>query len=176
MPRFERTNAAIFVYTYKEGPLAGLGHDLRLRVTRCLIEISEDLSEIRAEVEPSLEVDAAWSRQGRFHQLSPKEKRAIEQAIRTEVLVFREPISFASSSILIEGGSARIEGTLTLAGVTSSIALSAQKEVAAQGLERSLDRWQARFPLLLTDFGLRPYRAALGALRVKNQIEIEVKV
>lgn len=47
MPRLDASSADCFVFTYKEGLLSAVAHDLKLRVTRFTIDTEGDA--VRAE-------------------------------------------------------------------------------------------------------------------------------
>jgi len=60
-----------------------------------------------------------------------------------------------------------VEGTLEMYGKSRSI----QTSVRAQG-----DRWLAEVSIHQPDFGIKPYKAALGALKVKPDVQVRLSV
>jgi polyisoprenoid-binding protein YceI len=65
----------------------------------------------------------------------------------------------------------RITGDLTLRGRTRPVSGDLSLEVAGDTLRAA--GW---FMVKQTDFGIRPYRKALGMVRVKDEVRIEIRV
>ena len=105
------TPATIHVFTYKDGLLARLAHDLRLTLGR--FEIQRDGATLSARFWPaSLTVDGAIDRKGQVdrHALSDSDRRKIGENIATEVLhLDRSPEAsfrgrFVDGEASVEGG------------------------------------------------------------------------
>lgn len=80
-------------------------------------------------------------------------------------------ITFVSREVTpIEGG-LRVGGDLTLAGQTRRVTVDVAVEMAGDTL-----RATTRFPLKQTDFGIKPYGAALGTVKVKDEVELDLDV
>jgi polyisoprenoid-binding protein YceI len=60
-----------------------------------------------------------------------------------------------------------VEGTLTLHGVTKQLALAVM---------RSGDGFVSHATIKQTDFGIKPISAAGGAVKVKNELEIDFRI
>jgi hypothetical protein len=159
MGRFDATSAECLVYTYREGLLAAVGHDLCLRVSRWHVELGEG-DAIAAEF------DAASLR---AHGVSPDDARKIEKNAADDVLAARRfpTITFRSTRVVRDGERARIEGELTLHGTTRPLAFDA----AVDG-----ESWQAEVRLDVRDFGIKPYSAMFGTLRVRADVRVVVRV
>lgn len=71
----------------------------------------------------------------------------------------------AKGEVLYEG---TVMGKLTIAGVEQSVALPVEATVESSGL-----RIQGRYPLKMTDYGVKPPTMMLGAVRVKDDVVIE---
>jgi hypothetical protein len=165
--RFDQESAACSVYTFKEGLLSPVAHDLRLRVTRFVIEVGE---QIDARFDASSLVVAAPMKDGRENPgaLSDGDKLKIAAQIREEVLhSARYPeVTFRSSSVSPRAdGGYDLAGALTLHGVTRSIEA-----------RTTLDEGQQRLSLELhqPDFGITPFRALLGTLKIHADVRIEI--
>jgi YceI-like protein len=163
MARFGADTATCEVFTLREGVLAAAGHDLKLRPER--FEIEADAGSVRARFEAgSLRVVAAM-RGGREDPsaLSERDLRDIERSCAREVLeAHRFPeIGFTSSEV--RPGSVR--GTLSLHGRE----LSGEFVVKQAG-----GRAIAEVELDVRRFGIRPYTAMLGALRVSPMVRVVV--
>ncbi len=159
-----------FVYVYREGALSAVGHDLKLRVTDFRLEVGGEpavQAEFRAD---SLRVLGSL-KNGALDEgdLSPRDRREIEGNIAREVLeASRYPvISFRSSAVEKTAGGAQVAGRLELHGVVREIAFPVRLDAG---------RAVARVAVEQPDFRIKPYRAFLGALRVKPEVVVEVIV
>src|SRR5438128_8284463 len=101
MARFGPDTATCEVFTKREGVLAAVGHDLKLRPER--FEIEADATSVRARFDPSSLRVAAAMRAGREDPaaVSERDRRHIERSCAREVLeATRFPeITFASSEV-----------------------------------------------------------------------------
>lgn len=172
MPKFAASDSDCFVYTYREGALSVVGHDLKLRVGDFTIDGTEEPPAIRAEVRAdSLRVVGAVKDGGVSEgELSLQEKREIEAHINKDVLETGKypTISFRSTSIEKEGDSRyQVAGQLYLHGVKREIGFMVQLQSG-----RAVARGWIHQP----DFGIKPFRAFLGMLRVKPDVLVEVTV
>jgi polyisoprenoid-binding protein YceI len=156
------------VFTYKEGLLSPVAHDLQLRVTRFTVEVEGETLRARFDAS-SLEVVCAM-RDGQPAPwiLSAADKDKIAHTIRDEVLdssLHRE-IAFDSTSVHVTTDRAQVAGKLKLHGRTRELTIDATR--AADG------RYVAQVSLHQPDFGITPYKAMLGALRVKPAVTVRV--
>ena len=159
MTRYDATTASCLVYTYREGLLAAVGHDLCLRVSRFTVDVDSNDRSIVAEF------DASSLRATGDHSAS--DARKIERNAADDVLQARRfpTITFRSTEVTRDGERARIAGTLSLHGVARPIAFDA----VADGAE-----WRAEVRLDQRDFGIRPFVALLGTLRVRAEVLVRV--
>lgn len=171
MPTFDATIATCHVFTFKEGVLSAVAHDLRIRVERFTITIDEDAGRVEARLfADSLRVDCAM-KGGRedFDALSDRNRREIEGNIAGEVLHARRhpEIAFRSTHIEGEGDERRIAGTLSLHGTERPLQAVARRQAG---------RWTAEIELHQPDFGIKPYTAMLGTLKVQPTVRVRVSV
>jgi hypothetical protein len=159
------------VYVFREGALSGLGHDLKLLVTDFALEIEEGPA-IRASARTdSLRVAGVLrgSDPGRVDASEPgaRDRKEIERNVVRDVLeADRFPVaSFHSKQVETTGDGYRVTGTLELHGVAREVTFV---------VEREGERAVARLSLQQPDFRIKPYRALLGALKVKPEVLIEV--
>ena len=169
MPHFDDTSADCLVLTYKEGLLSAVAHDLEIQVTRFEVDVGADPLSVQARFQASsLRVTGAVQ-DGAVSpgKLSGGDREKIEHSILTEVLHAAEhpEISFASTSVTPEGDAYRIAGDLTLHGRTRSISFVCRPE--GEGLV-------ARVRLHQPDFGIKPYSAMLGTLKIKPDVTVVV--
>jgi polyisoprenoid-binding protein YceI len=110
---------------------------------------------------------------------SEKDRLEIEQTMREQVLeIAKYPeIVFVSSNIsvtrLSEGRyRARIIGDLTFHGVTQkNLWITAQVTVSGESLKA-----QGDFTLKQTDFGIKPFSAAGGTIKLKNELKFSFDI
>ncbi len=163
--------ASCEVLVFREGLLAAVAHDLLLRATAFEIAIDPERLEVSVVVDPgSLRVATAM-RDGRPlpDALRPADVREIEATIATTVLrVERAPrIRFASTAVARGEGGYDVRGTLALAGATREIAFP---------VRRGGERLAAEVQLDQPSFGIRPYRAMMGALRVRPAVLVRASI
>jgi len=163
----------LFVYTFKEGFLSTVAHDLLIDVTNFTIKLNvSDASAQSASVEAeilanSLKIVCAMKDgQQNYDALKEKDKADIEEATFKDVLhPSKYPIiNFRSTNIQEKDGTYHVKGELTLHGVTRPIEFDA-KTTTGKDLK-------GRVTIAQKDFGIKPYKALLGTLKVKNEVDI----
>ncbi len=170
MPRYDSANAECCVFTFKEGLLSPIAHDLRLAVGDFSIEVDAANSSVSASFDTgSLRVDVPM-KDGIENPtaLSSADKAKIAGQIRDDVLHSSKfpTATFRSSSVTARAdGGYDLSGDLTLHGVTRPLA--AQTRVVA-------GRQQVELTLHQPDFGITPYRAMLGTLKIQANVTIRV--
>jgi polyisoprenoid-binding protein YceI len=162
--RFGPDNATLQVKTYREGVAAKAGHDLVIDVTRwdATVEVADEPagSTIELNADPrSLEV-----REGvrGVKPLTDKDRLEIRKNIDAKVLG-SHPIRFRSSDVRLDD-QLTVEGELSMAGSTRpvSVQLTVEDDGAVSGT----------VPLTQSDWGIRPYRGLMGALKVRDEVEV----
>ena len=161
--------AECLIFTEKEGLLSTVAHDLEIEVTD--FEISWDAEAITARFSPrSLRVvNAMKNKRKAPGALGDSDKTKIEKHIIDDVLQAKKhrKIEFRSSSVVAEGKGFRIEGELTLHGVTRPIKLK---------LSRRGERWSTQVSIDQTDYDIKPFSAMLGALKVKPKLRVKLSL
>ena len=167
MAHFDSKSAQVRVFTFAQGLLAGLGHDLELEVTSFEIHLGEPGPAVRGRFRAdSLRVISAV-KGGRAapSSLTAKDAAEIERTLRQAVLhAERYP------EILFESSHApghALEGQLTLHGTTGPLRVTLREEAGARLAEASIDQ---------RAFGMVPYRAMLGALKVEPVVRVVVRL
>jgi hypothetical protein len=161
--------SSCFIDVRREGLAAALGHDLRIEVTRHALN-AEDGETVAAEFDAtSLRVVGALDSEGRLKpgDLSAKDRATIEASIRDKVLESkRHPtVRFRAGRVTEQPGGYVVEGELELHGV--------RKALRVEVTERD-GRLVGRTTLHQPAWGITPYRAMLGALRVQADVQVEV--
>jgi polyisoprenoid-binding protein YceI len=156
----------LLVKTYREGVAAKVGHDLVIEVTRWEATVDLDASTVELTADArSLEV-----REGvrGVKPLTDKDRRDIAKTIDDKVLR-GQPIVFRSGTVRSSDGDGPlvVEGDLTIAGTTRPV--TARLDVDADG------RVSGTIPLAQTDWGITPYRGLMGALKVRDEVEIVIE-
>lgn len=167
--RFDPSSADVFVFTYKEGLLSPVAHDLKLRVGAFTIDVADDLHSVESSFDAaSLRVVAAM-RDGREQPsaLSERDRRSIEGTIVSDVLEAKKypEIRFASGSIARREDRALVAGTLTMHGRSRLLTVEAS---LSEGC------WRTSARLHQPDWGVRPYSAMLGTLRIQREVLVSV--
>jgi polyisoprenoid-binding protein YceI len=171
MPTVTEKEARCRVFTYKEGLLSAVAHDLEIDVTRLTITWNDERTSLQARFDTrSLHVlHAVHDGHPAPGALSDRDKRKIEATIADEVLhAARHPEIVVEARIeaLTDHG-ARLVADVSLAGRTRPMTIEATREG---------DRWRCRSTLSQPDFGITPYSAMLGTLKIKPHVTVEVTI
>lgn len=159
-------NGTVRVKTYREGIAQAVGHDLVLEATtwNAKVTVGDDGPPVIVlEVDPtSLEV-----REGLrgVKALTDRDRAEIKRNIDDKVLQGK-PISFRSQSATA-GDRLLITGELTLAGATRE---------ATFELDERDGRLTGAIPITQSDYGIKPYRGLMGALKVRDSLEVVIDV
>jgi polyisoprenoid-binding protein YceI len=156
------------VRTYRDGIAQKVGHDLIIDVGKW-----EGTVEVGGDGQPSsvaLEADARslQVREGLrgVKPLSDKDTAEIRKNIDEKILL-GQPISFRSTAVETAGG-VTVRGELTIVGHQRPE--SFELELADDG------RLTGTLPLVQSEFGIKPYKGLMGALKVKDAVEIVLDV
>jgi polyisoprenoid-binding protein YceI len=170
--RYDASSAECWVFTFKEGLLSPVAHDLRLRVGSFWVEVAEGAGSVEASFDTSsLSVDTPM-KDGAPNPsaLSAADRLKIAGQIREDVLhSARYPAAkFRSSSVTARAdGGYDLTGELTLHGVTKPLVARTTLALGRQQLELTLHQ---------PDFGITPYRAMLGTLKIRPGVQIRLTV
>jgi polyisoprenoid-binding protein YceI len=173
MPTIDERDARVRVFTFKEGILSAVAHDLEIEVRRVAIDVADDASRLRCEIDASsLRVlYAVVDGRPAPSALSDRDKRKIEQTIVEDVLhAARHPkVRFEASLSWTDAQPSvpSIEGILELHGRSRSVRVSV--EPRGQDL-------LATATLHQPDFGIAPYSAMFGTLKLKPDVRVEVSI
>jgi hypothetical protein len=168
--KFGPDNATLRVRTARGGAAAKAGHDLVIHVASW--EATLDVGEGDEGIAVELDADARSLRvhegTGGIQPLKDDDKHEIHRTIDGEVLE-GHPIRFRSTAVeaLDEGRRLRVGGVLEIAGRSEEVdfELSVTPEGGIEG----------GTTLRQTDWGIKPYSALFGALKVADEVEVEVE-
>jgi polyisoprenoid-binding protein YceI len=160
-----RAEGMMQVRTYREGMAQKVGHDLIIEVVEWTgtVDVGEDgtVRSVGLEADPrSLHV-----REGLrgLKPVSDRDRREIRKNIDNKILGGK-PIEFHSTSVQSSDSHLTVDGELALAG--SSRPASFELDVAGDG------RVTGTLPLTQSNWGIKPYRGMMGALKVRDDLEI----
>jgi polyisoprenoid-binding protein YceI len=155
--------------TWREGVLSRVGHDLLLDVGPAALRREGDV--VTASVQASSVRVRCAMRDGREDPaaLSPKDRAQIDAAARDEVLdAARHPrITLRAALPAGLAPPTTLTAALTLRGVTRDVRVALSTEGGAT---------VAVITVRPSEFGVKPFTAMLGALRVRDAVEIRVTV
>lgn len=172
MAKHDASTAECLVFTFKEGLLSKIAHDLKIRVTRFSLDIDDATRAITAELDArSLRVvNAVKDGHDDPHGLSEADKNKIAGQIVDDVLhASQHPVvRFASTAVTpVDGGGYDIAGNLTLHGVTRPISTRTRLENGRQVAEILIHQ---------PDYGIKPFTAMMGTLKVKPGVRVRCSV
>jgi hypothetical protein len=150
------------VKTYREGVAAKVGHDLVMEVARWSASAGEDGT-------VSLEADSRSIavREG-LHGVKPlsdKDRADIRRNIDSKVLEGKA-IAFR--------GTARRDGARVL--VEGELAIGGASRPVSAALDVDGDRLRGTVELVQSEWGIKPYRGLMGALKVRDSLEVSLDV
>jgi polyisoprenoid-binding protein YceI len=162
-----RAKGTIHVFTFKEGLLSRVAHDLRIRLED--FQITLDGEELRAEfVLGSLRLDGPVEG-GVVHpeRYDASRRAEVERAMKDDILhVGRHPRATFTGRALAKGDGYSVDGTLELAGRSAPLSFEVRKDGGEQ--------YRARFELRPSRWGIPQYKAMLGAIRLQDVLRVEV--
>ncbi|MBL8914215.1 MAG: YceI family protein [Archangium sp.] len=162
MPRYDASQAELLVFTFKEGILSAMAHDLKLRATTLELETTETSVKLKVDAS-SLRVVSPMKDGAENPSALPRMLYAeIEKNTAGDVLNAKKfpAITFESTAL----SETQVIGKLTLHGTTRELT---GKRTAKNTAEFSFDQ---------RDFGIKPYSAMLGTLKVKPEVTIRVTI
>jgi polyisoprenoid-binding protein YceI len=156
------------VYTYREGVAALVGHDLVIDVTdwQAQVVVADDGTLVSVELGASPASLVVLEGKNGVRPLTDGDRLEIRRLINDKVFAGR-PIGFRSSAIATGSeGALKVEGDLTLGVGTRPTAFSLTS--GADG------RVQCQTTLRQSEWGIKPYRGLMGALKVRDMVEVAI--
>jgi polyisoprenoid-binding protein YceI len=159
------SNGSLKIKTGREGAAAKAGHDLVLEAKTWdgTVEIGDNAS-VTLNVDPgSIEVESG---SGGAKPLGDKDKGDIKKSMREKVLGSSH-ITFKSSDVQADNGSLHVKGDLSVAGSSDSVSIPCS--VGDDGTVRG------SINLSQSAFGIKQFKALFGALKVADQVEVQIE-
>jgi polyisoprenoid-binding protein YceI len=169
---FGAERGRIVLLTTRDGLAAQAGHDLTIEITRwsAELEVSDDLSPAGLTVRADMNSLAVREGTGGVKPLTDRDRREIAVTARRLLGVDRQPEATFTASGFEPGpnGGGVMRGTLSLNGASGPLTLDIRQTADAA--------YHATGSVRQTAFGIKPYTAFLGVLRVSDAVGIAVDV
>jgi polyisoprenoid-binding protein YceI len=162
----------ITLRTFRDGLAAQAGHDLTIDAVRWSgdLTVSDDLSPASLQIKIDLGALVVRDGTGGIKPLSDRDKREIGVTARKVLSADRYPEATFSADSFDQAadGSGTIAGTLALAGQSRPVRLAVTQPSAGH--------YHATATVRQTDFGVKPYSAFLGSLKVADAVDIDIDI
>jgi polyisoprenoid-binding protein YceI len=161
----------LLVHTSRTGLGAKAGHDLTIEVTRWHGHATVDAADpANSSVIVEVDVDSFRVRQGTggVKPLTDADRAEISKTLKQVLHTAQHPtITFRSRRVDGSAGSFTLDGELTIMGIT--------RPVTVQGGVTD-GRVVARATVAQSRWGIRPYSAFFGALRLSDEVKVDFDV
>lgn len=162
----------LLLRTFRDGLGARAGHDLVIEVTRWTgdLTVGDDLTPAGLEVRADLHSLVVREGNGGVKPLTDRDRREIAVTARKVLAADRHPeATFTAASMRRHGPDGwLIDGTLLLGG--------SSRPVQLQVSQTAPSRYQANGSVVQSEFGIKPYSAFMGTLRVRDTVDVEADV
>ncbi|HEV7899578.1 MAG TPA: YceI family protein [Planosporangium sp.] len=159
----------LLVHTRREGLAAKIGHDLTIEITdwSADVEVPDDPAQTRLTVRVGLGSLAVREGTGGAAPLTDADRREIRRNADKALAVDRYPAAVFTAD-RVQPGAGVVDGRLTLHGVTRPVQLRVSR--VGPG------RYRGTATVTQSEYGIRPYSAFLGALRIRDAVAVEFEV
>jgi polyisoprenoid-binding protein YceI len=158
-------NGSLLIKTGREGAAARAGHDLVLEATNWdgTVQVG-DTGAVQLNVDPAgIEVRTGT---GGAKALSDKDRGDVKKNMDGKVLG-SSPIRFQSTSVAVADGAMDVSGDVSIAGASQPI--SVPLTIAPDGTV------SGSVTLSQSSFGIKQYKALMGALKVADDVEVQIE-
>lgn len=162
---FGPQNGRLVVKTHREGLAKKVGHDLIIEVGQwsASVNVGEEPSDTTITASAQVSSLNPLEGVGGVKPLSDGDKADIRKNITQKVLTSPE-ISFRSTSVKASGNSATVSGDLTIMGRSQPVDIQ---------LTEAGGRVKGTFTVVQSRWGIKPFTAMMGALKVADPVEVE---
>lgn len=159
----------LLIKTSRTGLGARAGHDLTIEVTRWQADVTIDATDAaRSSVTVEIDAGSLQVREGSggLKPLTDSDRAEIKKTIREKILHTGQHPAITFRSTRVEGTaeSFSIDGDLTITGTTQPVAVRGRL---------TADRVEGSAAIVQTRWGIRPYTAFLGALKLSDEVTVE---
>jgi polyisoprenoid-binding protein YceI len=171
--RFGPENGTLVVRTRRTGFASRVGHDLTIELTAwsAEVEVPDPTEPSSGRVEATIDLTTLTVREGAGGAvpLTDRDRREIEGNARRMLEVERYPTAtFVADRITATTSEATVNGMLALHGAQGPVTLHVRQV--------SPDRVHAEATVAQAAFGITPYSAFLGALKVHDEVAVQCQV
>jgi polyisoprenoid-binding protein YceI len=154
------------IYTAREGALSAVGHDLALRASRWSVDVDRAARSVTARVSAASITVTGALRDGAVdpNALSAGDRAKVERSVRDDVLEADRYAEVVFEGRWVGDDPASVDGSLTLCGVTRPLTVR---------VSRADGRAVCSATVHQPTWGIAPFRAMLGALRVQADVRVE---
>jgi len=162
-------DGSLQVHTFREGMAQKVGHDLILDAGRWEATVEAGQDGALTSVVLEADGESVRVREGRhgLKPLSDKDIKDIHGSIDDKILR-KQPITFRSNSVEQADGQLTVAGDLTIAGTSRPGSFTV--DVGGDG------RVTGTLKVVQTEWGIKPYKGLMGALKVRDDVEIVLDV
>jgi polyisoprenoid-binding protein YceI len=167
---FDTERGRIVLKTFRDGLASQAGHDLTIEVGRWSGDITigdnSDPADLEVRVDMGSLIVLAGS--GGLKPLTDRDRREIAVTARRVLGADRHPEAVFTATKLepAPDGGGLISGTFTLAGLARPLQLRVSQTGPGS--------YRATSSVRQSDYGIKPYTAFFGALKVRDAIDVEV--
>jgi polyisoprenoid-binding protein YceI len=162
----------VLLRTGRQGVGSMAGHDLTIEVTDWSAQADvPESGPTDATITARLELGSLTVRDGTggARPLTTRDRRDIEENARRTLDVDHHPTAaFESQRVVADADGGTISGTLTLHGTAAPAEIRLSRVAP--------DRYRGSAVVTQSTHGIRPYSALLGALKVRDEVEVEIEV
>ena len=156
----------ISVFTFKDGILARAAHDLALRLDRFEITLDGDRVTAVLPLEALTVIGPVEGGVVRTDRYDAAQRDEVEATMHAQILrTARHPTARFAGRAVPQGTGFEVSGQLELAGRTATLSFD---------VHRDGDLYRARFEIPPSRWGIAPYKALLGAIKLKDVVRIEL--
>jgi polyisoprenoid-binding protein YceI len=167
--RLGTESGRIVLRTFRDGLAATAGHDLIIDLPSWSGELTVDNDKVPEALEARIDLTALSVREGTggIKPLTDRDRREIAATARRLLSTDQHPEAvFTATRFEVSGESGVIEGNLSLRGVSRPLRL--------QVSQTGSDRYKITGTVVQSAYGIKPYTAFFGALKVRDTVDIEV--
>jgi polyisoprenoid-binding protein YceI len=160
-------DGTLSIRTGRTGAAAKAGHDLVIEVTawEATLRVGDDPADTSVELEADATSLHVRQGTGGMQSLGDDDKANIRTTIHDDVLK-GHAIAFRSTAVTGADGRLSVQGELTLVGTTRPLGFD-----LAFGDD---GRLSATAVVKQSDWGMKPYSALFGALKVADEVRVEI--
>lgn len=157
--------------TFRRGVAQSVGHDLTLEAARWSGDVVVGEDPAGARISGVVEVDSlsVIAGTGGVKALTDKDRQDIEAELRKQLSVRQHPeASFTASAVTASESEGSISGTFTVRGASAPLTLTVERTEPG--------RYRVRGVIVQSAHGIKPFSAFLGALKLRDEVEVEIEV